>query len=200
MRDIINKNDIPDAMGSSDDYVRVSKITRSSTEHIIHFYTGFPGTKELGEILNVLDTAGDYDSITFKIGENYGGSIECGIKLINNIMTCRVPIKVIVDSTCYSMASLFVVAMFNLGHPVTLMPNTFLMFHDYSGAHFGKGGEIKTQAEHTREWTRDLFTSYCYPFLTRGEINKMIKGQDFYISQKDAGDRLAKIMAKKKKK
>jgi ATP-dependent protease ClpP protease subunit len=190
------KDDLLD-LNSPDDYVRIAKIERKSTEHIIDLHSGFPSPKEFSEVFTILDTLGEFDKLTFKIGSNYGGSLETGVKLINNIMTVQVPVKLVVDSTVYSMAALFVCALLNLGHEVHLMPNIFLMFHDYSGFHIGKGGEMKTAIEHERQWTKDMLTTYCHPFLTKGEINKMVNGQDFYISQKDAIARIGKLVDRK---
>lgn len=172
-------------------FFRISKKER--IDYFVDLHSEFPSSGEFAELFNVLDTVNESDSITIKIGDNIGGSLETCIKLINSIQLCKAVISVIVDSVCYSAASIFVSAMLNLGIDVAFMPHIFLMFHDYSKEEAGKGNEVTLAVNNGREWVNEIYLEHCYPFLTKAEINKIMEGKDLYINFYDITKRVAKI-------
>lgn len=172
---------------------RISKKEKTVINYFIDLHREFPDSSEFADIFHTLDIANADDVIVFKIGSNDGGILETNIKLINNIKLCKATISIVVDSVCYSAASIFVIAMLTLGFDVRFMPNVFLMFHDYSSEEEGKGSEIVVALHNNQEWVKDIYLNYCYPFLNKAEINKIMQGKDMYINFDDINKRLAKI-------
>lgn len=170
---------------------RISK--RERADYFIDLHNEFPSSEEFAELFRVFDIANWNDTITIKIGDNVGGSLQTCIKLINNIKLSKAIINVVVDSVCYSAASIFVTAMLSLGINVNFMPHVFLMFHDYSNEEEGKGSEIVLAIQNSAEWVKDIYLTYCFPFLNKAEINKIMQGKDLYVNYQDIMKRLAKI-------
>ena len=63
------------------------------------------------------------------------------------------------------------------------MEQADLMFHDYSGAAWGKGQEIESQVEHTKKHIRKFFKEVIIEnnFLTQKEFEDMLIGKDFWM-------------------
>jgi hypothetical protein len=170
---------------------RISRKER--TDFYIDLHNEFPCAAEFAELFHILDIANENDNIIIKIGDNAGGNLETCVKLINCVQLSKAVISVVVDSVCYSAASIFVSAMLNLNIDVSFMPHVFLMFHDYSKEEEGKGNEVILAVNNSQEWVRDIYMDYCHPFLTKAEVNRILDGKDIYVNYTDINKRLAKI-------
>jgi ATP-dependent protease ClpP protease subunit len=71
--------------------------------------------------------------------------------------------------------------------------HSVFMFHDYSGGTFGKGGEMYDQITHERKWTENLLHDVYKEFMTKEEIESLIKGKDMWMTAKEVSTRLKKI-------
>ena len=72
---------------------------------------------------------------------------------------------------------------FCMGDKRVVTERADLMFHDYSGGMFGKGGEMQARNEHTQKFIRKFFKEILLDskFLTKKEYNNMLIGQDYWM-------------------
>jgi ATP-dependent protease ClpP protease subunit len=71
------------------------------------------------------------------------------------------------------------------GDDLSIAPDCYIMFHDYSGESHGKGEETAMYVNNYRKMFKDRFTRLCKPFLTQKEIDRMFNGEDIYIQHDD---------------
>ena len=156
------------------------KVTPAYTQYRIFIDSFMEMERGLHEIFNELWDADDKSKIELRIN-SYGGLLNEGhqfISLINNKFNGRT--TTILDSAGYSMGAI----LFCMGDERIIMEHADLMFHDYSDAMWGKGGEIEAYVKHTSEHTRLFFKKIIVDnkFLTEKEFEEMIIGKDFWLS------------------
>jgi len=132
-------------------------------------------------------TYGENDAVVLYINSP-GGSIDVGLSIISSINACQAPVTAIVEAPSFSMASVIALACDNL----VFMENTYLMFHNYSIGHSGKGAEFMLNTAHNDEHINRVFVMHCSPFLTKAELKRIRNDGDVYI--KDSDDTLSKRM------
>lgn len=110
-----------------------------------------------------------------------GGRLDIGTSLVRSIQQSRASTTAIIEGSSYSMASIIALSCSQL----LMFSNTYLMFHNYSSVLMGKGQEMMTVARHEDESFQKLMVEICKPFLTKREINRIRKDQDFYIWDDD---------------
>ncbi len=108
---------------------------------------------------------------------NLGGSTHSGVMLAHAIKRCQATVLISVEAPCYSMGAIIALT----GDALTMRPGTFLMFHNYSGGFYGKGREIVDLVTTFNVHIVDSLKHFCYPFLSKKEINVLAKDQDVYV-------------------
>ena len=83
--------------------------------------------------------------------------------------------------------------LFLCGHEMIIHDHAQLMFHTYSGGVFGKGSDIRGQTDATEDWFRVIAYDICYPFMSKKEIARMLKGEDFWFQTEQIETRLEKM-------
>ncbi len=111
----------------------------------------------------------------------YGGDVAGGLQLINAIKDSPAQVIMVVDTPCYSMASLLALS----GDALIMNPDTFLMFHNYGAIVGGKGGALLEQLHNEDRWLTRSNDRICSPFLTKKELASLVKDQDLYIHWDD---------------
>jgi len=138
-------------------------------------------------VLNELRTAGSDDKLEIRIN-SAGGFVNEG-KQFYNLMNEKFHNRTItyLDNHGYSMGAL----LFCMGDKRVIYPYSDLMFHNYSGGAGGKGGEIISRVEHTDAHIKAFFRKVIVEqgFLTDGEFEKMLIGQDFWMGSKELCER-----------
>jgi len=138
-------------------------------------------------VLNELRTAGSDDKLEIRIN-SAGGFVNEG-KQFYNLMNEKFHNRTItyLDNHGYSMGAL----LFCMGDKRVIYPYSDLMFHNYSGGAGGKGGEIISRVEHTDTHIKAFFRKVIVEqgFLTDGEFEKMLIGQDFWMGSKELCER-----------
>jgi len=66
------------------------------------------------------------------------------------------------------------------------------MCHYYSGAITGKGNEIETQSAFDKKYIKQLFRDVYKGFLSKSELTRLFKGEDFWFDSKQIRTRLKK--------
>lgn len=155
------------------------KIKPSYTNYRMFIDSFAEEERGLHEIFNTLWNAGDRDRLELRIN-SWGGFVKEGqnfYNLIKNKFNGRT--TTILDSAGYSMGAI----TFCLGDERIVMEQSDLMFHDYSGMSWGKGGEQEAQVTHTAKHLRKFFKSVIVDkgFLSQEEFDQMVMGKDFWM-------------------
>lgn len=132
------------------------------------------------ELLHKLSNLKPEDEILFRIA-SYGGDCHVGFQVCHAIRNCKANTIIKVEQPCYSMGAILAVSAKHL----IMNPNTFLMFHNYSGGDYGKGGELKLRVHEVDKWLHNSFKYFCHPFLTEKELEDLNNDKDIYIHSWD---------------
>lgn len=136
---------------------------------------------------HLLRHCGEDDVITLHINSE-GGDAFTSIQLIRAMADCKGTLIASVEGRCMSAATL----IFLTADQFVLSDHSVFMFHNYSGASFGKGGEMFDSITHERAWSRRLMETCYRDFLTQEEINAMMDGKDFWMDADQVVERLTK--------
>ena len=140
------------------------------------------------EMIHVIRTATPNDTIYIHLNTP-GGRLDTGVQLISAIRASEGRIITVLDGVAHSMGAL----LFLCGHEMIIHDHAQLMFHTYSGGVFGKGSDIRGQTDATEDWFRIIANDVCYPFMTKKEIQRMLKGEDFWFQTEQIETRLTKM-------
>lgn len=140
------------------------------------------------EMIHVIRTATPNDTIYIHLNTP-GGRLDTGVQLISAIRSSEGRIITVLDGVAHSMGAL----LFLCGHEMIIHDHAQLMFHTYSGGVFGKGSDIRGQTDATEDWFRIIANDICYPFMTKKEIQRMLKGEDFWFQTEQIEQRLTKM-------
>jgi len=165
-------------------YCKVNKINKTKEIHIYlnnmiaepYLYVDF--LEQLREVNN-------NDSVFIHINSN-GGYIDTGIQLINGIENCKGKIITILEGAGHSVASL----IFLSGKDKRVMQYSYMLCHYYSGRKQGKGQELEAESKFESKFLKDFFRKIYCGFLSNDEIERLIRGEDFWFSAKQIKRRL----------
>ena len=144
------------------------------------------------ELFYTLHTAGDTDLIYLHIN-SAGGDFNTGLQIINNILSSSAKVVTTIEARAFSMAAL----IFLCGDELIIHDNCQLMFHTYSGSFFGKGNEQQAEVAAVGKWFEKVISRICSPFLTDGEIGKILKGSDVWMDSDEIRRRLLRVQRAK---
>jgi len=140
------------------------------------------------EMIHVIRSATPNDTIRIHLNTP-GGRLDTGVQLISAIRSTEAKVITVLDGVAHSMGAL----LFLCGHEMIVHDHCQLMFHTYSGGVMGKGSDIRGQTEATEDWFSEIAYDICYPFMTRNEIKRMLKGEDFWFQTAAVEQRLEKM-------
>jgi ATP-dependent protease ClpP protease subunit len=148
----------------------------------------------LGEITKAEDYADWFDLIrncgpndVIKIHFNSeGGDLYTAIQFMRVLVECQGLTIASSEGACMSAATLIFLAC----DRYEVSAHTAFMIHNYSGAAFGKGGEMIDQLNFESKWAETIFKDAYTDFLTPKEITAVLKGQDLWMSAEDVITRL----------
>lgn len=121
------------------------------------------------------------DKVTLRINSG-GGRIDVGHMIVQAIQETKAFVSCIVAHASYSMASIIALS----GDELLMLPNSLLMFHNYSTGMGGKGGELIQGALASDEYIRSIMNDVCTPFLSRDEMRQIAQDRDIYVKYSDA--------------
>lgn len=67
------------------------------------------------------------------------------------------------------------------------------MFHIYSGSFAGRGNEQQAEVIAVGSWFEKVMGRICTPFLSDGEIAKILKGSDLWLDSDEIQRRLMRL-------
>lgn len=144
---------------------------------------------EYTDLIHIIKMAGEEDIIYMHINCP-GGQIDTGIQIVNALISTPAHVVTELEGVGHSMAAL----MFLCGDELIVHENTQLMFHTYSGGTWGKGSDIRGQTDATEAWFRSIAYDICYPFMTKREIVRMLRGEDFWFQYSDIQPRIERMV------
>jgi ATP-dependent protease ClpP protease subunit len=161
----------------------------SSTQ--IHFYL----SQEIGQPYDYIDmmhritTASPYDVIYIHLNTT-GGRLDTGIQMINAMRNSPAKIITCLECNAFSLGTL----IFLSGDEMIVNDNCMLMFHDYNGGTGGKGNEQVLQLAATNKWFTSLLKSVYVPFLTDDEVDRILRGEDIWMTSPEVKKRLNRMI------
>ena len=147
--------------------------------------------EEYIEWFDTIRSAGENDILKFYINSP-GGDLFTAIQFMRVINESAGNIIVSVEGACMSAATL----IFLCGEQYEISEHSMFMFHNYSSAVIGKGGEMFDQLAHQKTWSEKLMRDVYGDFLTEKEITSILENKDIWMD----GDEVAKRLKKKIKK
>lgn len=164
-------------------------------EYSVYLEDEIVGGFNYKELCQALAGATENDIFNFYIG-GYGGSCNGLMHVVNSIRSTKAKETnmILVAPSFSAHATLALV-----GTSLRYEPFTFLMFHNYSGAAMGKGGEIETSHEATKRWIGTYMRSLHAPFLSPKECAHLELDRDVYVhfDDPDLPARLKRHFSKK---
>jgi ATP-dependent Clp protease protease subunit len=121
-----------------------------------------------------------------------GGMLDTGVQIINAMQSSKAHIIVSIEANCHSLGTLIFLA----ADEFVVHDNCLMMIHNFSGGVFGKGNEQQSQLEAQIKWFNSLAENLYVPFLTKVELDRVVKGEDIWLQSKEIRDRLNKMVKK----
>lgn len=171
--------DISQSTDLIDEVNKTYKISPAHKKYRVFVDLFMEAERGLHEMFNTLWNADTNDKLELRIN-SWGGLINEGqnfYNVIKNKFNGRT--TTVLDNAAYSMGAI----IFCAGDERICMEHCDLMFHDYSGGSFGKGGEIESKVKHKAKHLRNFFKKIILDpgFLSQDEFNKMLIGQDYWM-------------------
>jgi ATP-dependent protease ClpP protease subunit len=152
--------------------------------------------QSLKDIADVLRKAESGDTVTFHM-VGLGGNLESVVYILNNIKTSKATVNMVVEGNVYSGHAY----LSALGGNLEMLPNTFLMFHTFSGygvdcAQDQGTDRTVSNKEHCEAFLgaiQNQVTSLInsISFLTPEEKKAILTGHDVYITKEMYDARVA---------
>lgn len=178
------KENIVSLLGNSRD-----SFTNRSAGQVHEFYiTG--QIKEPSEYTEWFDTirhSGETDFIILYIN-SVGGNLFTALQFLSVLNDSEATVVVQVEGACMSAATMIMLA----GDKFILSPHSMFMYHNYSGAAVGKGGEMYDNIMFERKWSKDFLHEVYQEFLTKKEIDAILNNKDLWLTTNEVADRLRK--------
>ena len=137
------------------------------------------------EIYHALINAGPQDLVLLHINSN-GGRLDAGTQIINHINNCKAKVVGVMHMEAASMASAIMLACDDWEL------NTFstAMIHSCSYGATGKQSDIRTRVDFTTKFNEKYIRENYTGFLTEGEIDRVLKGDDLYFDSEELDKKL----------
>jgi ATP-dependent protease ClpP protease subunit len=139
------------------------------------------------ELLQMLQNAGEDDLVRIVIS-NYGGSLSTCIAIVNGLRACRATTVGVLTSVAYSAAG----AIWLACEVQEVHNHVGFMGHDGQGGTFGSMFQQKQHIEHTMSILRSLYEDVYEHFLTKDEIETVLRNSDLWLTEKEIIERLEK--------
>lgn len=177
------KNNVPDDHNTDDEdledtndaFVMYKRVVSTTTD----VYMGEEIEDNRGKyakLLYMLNTQTPNNAVVIHLA-SYGGSCHQGFQLCHALKNCKAKTKVIAEANCYSMGAILALC----ADALEVLPGGYLMFHNYSGHTFGKGGEQTIKVKEYNRHFKTTLEHFASPFLSDDEIVRLVNDQDFYI-------------------
>ena len=139
----------------------------------------------------VMRNASEHDVIQININ-SFGGDLFTAIQFMRAIADTQAHVICSVEGACMSAATM----IFMCADTFEVSEHSMFMFHNYSSATFGKGGEMFDNIIHERKWSEHLLSRVYDGFLQKEEISSLLANKDIWMD----GEEVLKRLAQRQKK
>jgi ATP-dependent protease ClpP protease subunit len=139
----------------------------------------------------LIRNAGENDVIQIHIN-SYGGDLFTAIQFMRAIADTQAHVICSVEGACMSAATM----IFLCADTFEVSEHSMFMFHNYSSATFGKGGEMFDNIVHERKWSEHLLKRIYAGFLHDAEIASLLDNKDIWMD----GEQVLKRLEERQKK
>jgi ATP-dependent protease ClpP protease subunit len=171
-------------MSDKKDYVYATSV---ATEYRYYLDTSVTETEHYTELFELLFNAGENDCVRIIIS-NFGGSLSTCVAIVNAVKNCRALTVGVLASVAYSAGG----AIWLACEAQEVGQHTGFLAHDGQGSTYGSLHQQKMSIEHDMAILRSLYEDVYENFLTKEEIETVLKNGDLWISGKDIVERLEK--------
>lgn len=185
------KQDEPGALPITGDTTTHYKLYEEQRkQQIYHFYISSEITEPNNyiDLINKIQLCKEGDVVYLHLNTP-GGHLDTGAQIINAMKTSAALIVTCLEGHVASLGAL----MFLAGDEYIVMDNTLLMIHNYSGGMFGKGNELAAQVTGIGKWCEKFTKDVCFPFLSEHELERVFKGEDFWLDADEVRKRIKKV-------
>ena len=178
-------NGIYDAEGT---FPSIHAIPKQGFHYIVSITDDFDEPKYYDEVVALLSTASEEDTITFNINSN-GGYVSSLAMLLTWKSMCKAYQIHVLSGNASSAASAFFLSN---ADEYVVSDMASMMIHEYQTSNGGSNSNVIKQATHTAK-ENEKFIRSCYEyFLTEAEIEDTLKGVEHYLSADEIRKRLQK--------
>lgn len=139
----------------------------------------------------IMRNASENDVIQIHIN-SYGGDLFTAIQFLRAIADTPAHVICSVEGACMSAATM----VFLAADSFEVSEHSMFMFHNYSSATFGKGGEMYDNIMHERKWSEHLLKRIYDGFLVNEEIASLLHNKDIWMD----GEEVLKRLTERQKK
>ena len=176
-------NGIYDAEGT---FPSIHAIPKQGFHYIVSITDDFDEPKYYDEVVALLSTASEEDTITFNINSN-GGYVSSLAMLLTWKSMCKAYQIHVLSGNASSAASAFFLSN---ADEYVVSDMASMMVHEYQTSNGGSNSNVIKQATHTAK-ENEKFIRSCYEyFLTEAEIEDTLKGVEHYLSADEIRQRL----------
>ena len=176
-------NGIYDAEGT---FPSIHAIPKQGFHYIVSITDDFDEPKYYDEVVALLSTASEEDTITFNINSN-GGYVSSLAMLLTWKSMCKAYQIHVLSGNASSAASAFFLSN---ADEYVVSDMASMMVHEYQTSNGGSNSNVIKQATHTAK-ENEKFIRSCYEyFLTEAEIEDTLKGVEHYLSADEIRERL----------
>ena len=176
-------NGIYDAEGT---FPSIHAIPKQGFHYIVSITDDFDEPKYYDEVVALLSTASEEDTITFNINSN-GGYVSSLAMLLTWKSMCKAYQIHVLSGNASSAASAFFLSN---ADEYVVSDMASMMIHEYQTSNGGSNSNVIKQATHTAK-ENEKFIRSCYEyFLTEAEIEDTLKGVEHYLSSDEIRQRL----------
>lgn len=163
-----------------------SFIERNRGRVLEYYLTGtIEDASEYVEWFNSIRHAEQNDVVKIYINSP-GGDLYTAIQFMRILRDTQATVIASVEGECNSAATIIFLA----ADKFEVTQHSSFMFHNYSGATFGKGGEMIDQLVHERKWSEVLFKDVYADFLSPQEIADILNSKDIWMDAQTVVDRI----------
>ena len=151
------------------------------------FYVSGPieESEKYTEWFETIRNATENDIIRLHINSP-GGDLFTAIQFMRVLNETPAIISASVEGACMSAATM----IFLCANQFEISEHSMFMFHNYSGASIGKGGEMYDHIINERKWSEKIMRRVYENFLTEDEIKSLLDNKDIWMEGDDVMKRL----------
>lgn len=166
-------------------------IHQAVTSNVHHFYisSSIEDPIYYTDMVHKIMVAAPNDIIYIHLATP-GGYVATGIQLINAMNASQAHVIAALEGEVASLGTM----LFLAADEFIVHDNCLLMFHNYSGGVWGKGHEQVAALESATRWSEDFMMRLYVPFMTKDEVERLIKGEDIYMHPPEIKERLAAMV------